>query len=217
MQREIDVGVKGYDGKAVAVLRSETSSPGKASQSLLKAVARFRPLTEPEQSSPTTPSFSLPLYDFSSPTNIAISDQSSTLTFSLSRVFPPSASQSLLYEEVAQSLVSDVLDGFNATIFAYGQTGSGKTFTMMGPDPYDEELRGIMPRAAVQVFQTIETADIQVEYTIQCSAVEIYKEKLQDLLDTSGTGLKIKENAEKGIYVEGLSSIVSFISVRCLC
>lgn len=210
MQREIDVGVRGYDGKAVAVLRSETSSPGKAAQSLLKAVARFRPLTEPEQSSPTTPSFSLPLYDFSSPTNISISDQSSTLTFSLFRVFPPSASQALLYEEVALPLVSDVLDGFNATIFAYGQTGSGKTFTMMGPDPYDEELRGIMPRAAVQVFQTIETADVQVEYTIQCSAVEIYKEKLQDLLDTSGTGLKIKENVEKGIYVDGLSSLVSF-------
>jgi len=208
MQKEIDVGVRGEEGKAVAVLRSETSSPGKAAQSLLKAVARFRPFTEQEQSSPTTPSFPAPLYDFSSPTQIAISGQSSTLTFSLSRVFPPSAVQSLVYEEVAQPLVSDVLDGFNATIFAYGQTGSGKTFTMLGPDPYDEELRGIMPRAAVQVFQTIESAEEQMEYTIQCSAVEIYKEKLQDLLDTSGTGLKIKESTEKGIYVEGLSSLV---------
>ena len=26
---------------------------------------------------------------------------------------------------------SDVLDGYNGTVFAYGQTGSGKTFTMM--------------------------------------------------------------------------------------
>jgi len=26
---------------------------------------------------------------------------------------------------------TDVLNGYNGTIFAYGQTGSGKTYTMM--------------------------------------------------------------------------------------
>lgn len=31
----------------------------------------------------------------------------------------------------ADELVTDVIDGYNGTVFAYGQTGSGKTFTMM--------------------------------------------------------------------------------------
>jgi chromosomal replication initiation ATPase DnaA len=31
----------------------------------------------------------------------------------------------------AHELVTDVIDGYNGTVFAYGQTGSGKTFTMM--------------------------------------------------------------------------------------
>lgn len=36
----------------------------------------------------------------------------------------------LLYNEVCYSLVDNVLEGYNGTIFAYGQTGCGKTFTM---------------------------------------------------------------------------------------
>jgi hypothetical protein len=41
---------------------------------------------------------------------------------------------------------SDVLNGYNGTIFAYGQTGSGKSFTMFGRD-IDTDERGIIPRA----------------------------------------------------------------------
>jgi kinesin family protein 5 len=37
-----------------------------------------------------------------------------------------------LYDSAASKLVSDVIEGYNGTIFAYGQTGSGKTHTMMG-------------------------------------------------------------------------------------
>lgn len=35
-----------------------------------------------------------------------------------------------LYNEACYSLVDNVLEGYNGTIFAYGQTGCGKTFTM---------------------------------------------------------------------------------------
>ena len=50
-----------------------------------------------------------------------------------------------MYESAAKSIVTDVLDGYNGTIFAYGQTSSGKTFTMEG-ELGDKENRGIIPR-----------------------------------------------------------------------
>lgn len=37
-----------------------------------------------------------------------------------------------VYNEAAKSIVTDVLAGYNGTIFAYGQTSSGKTHTMEG-------------------------------------------------------------------------------------
>ena len=60
------------------------------------------------------------------------------------KVFKPSTHQTEIYKFVegksttSKSLtnlesVSDVITGFNCTIFAYGQTGSGKTHTMFGP------------------------------------------------------------------------------------
>lgn len=55
-------------------------------------------------------------------------------SFSFDCVFAPDALQSLIYEQSAFSLVENVLDGYNGTIFAYGQTGCGKTHTMMGGD-----------------------------------------------------------------------------------
>ena len=53
-------------------------------------------------------------------------------SFSYDFVFAPDSLQSLIYEQSAFSLVDNVLDGYNGTIFAYGQTGCGKTHTMMG-------------------------------------------------------------------------------------
>ena len=53
-------------------------------------------------------------------------------SFTFDFVFATDSPQSLLYEQSAFSLVENVLDGYNGTIFAYGQTGCGKTHTMMG-------------------------------------------------------------------------------------
>jgi DNA replication protein DnaC len=53
-------------------------------------------------------------------------------SFSFDYVFAADCAQSLIYEQSAFSLVDNVLDGYNGTIFAYGQTGCGKTHTMMG-------------------------------------------------------------------------------------
>ena len=84
-----------------------------------------------------------------------------------------------------------VLNGFNSAIIAYGQTGSGKTFTMSGPlfeDPRKTEYalrqntKGIIPRLVEDLFYHINQAPPDVEYHVTASYIEIYQEKLKDLL-----------------------------------
>jgi len=81
-----------------------------------------------------------------------------------------------------------VLDGYNGTIFAYGQTGSGKSFTMEGIRG-NEELAGIIPRMFDYLFSCISKSDSDIEFTIKCSYLEIYMEKIMDLLDAKKTNL----------------------------
>lgn len=52
-------------------------------------------------------------------------------------------------------MVNETLNGYNGTIFAYGQTGSGKTFTMFGEMSQDSEMRGMIPRATCQIYQSL--------------------------------------------------------------
>ena len=68
-------------------------------------------------------------------------------------------------------------------MFAYGQTGSGKTFTMQGPDIDNPELRGILPRIVDHIFSEIMKAPSTIEFTVSVSYLEIYMEKIRDLLE----------------------------------
>jgi len=42
-----------------------------------------------------------------------------------------------VYMSVVHPIISEVLAGYNCTVFAYGQTGTGKTFTMEGEKSND--------------------------------------------------------------------------------
>jgi kinesin family member 5 len=77
---------------------------------------------------------------------------------------------------------SDVLMGYNGTIFAYGQTSSGKTHTMEGVigDPH---LQGIIPRIVNDIFNHIYAMEENLEFHIKVSYFEIYMDKIRDLLD----------------------------------
>ncbi len=74
------------------------------------------------------------------------------------------------------------MDGYNGTLLCYGQTSSGKTFTMEGV-PSNEELKGIIPRMMEYVFECINQSPEDIEFSVKCSFLEIYNEKIQDLLD----------------------------------
>jgi len=53
----------------------------------------------------------------------------------------------------------------------------------------DQELAGIIPRMFDFLFKCITEADPDVEFTIKCSYLEIYMERIKDLLDAKKTNL----------------------------
>jgi len=94
--------------------------------------------------------------DFKSPETIAISNSfNNTQNFTFDRVFNDKTTQDLFFNETAKPLISEILKGYNGTIFTYGQSGSGKTFTMYGAELLDDELQGIIPRAISDIFDFI--------------------------------------------------------------
>ncbi len=97
------------------------------------------------------------------------------------------------------------MEGFNGTVFAYGQTSSGKTHTMTGPDIFDLQNRGVIPRMVSYVFDQISHASADIEFTVKVSMIEIYMEKIQDLLDRSKTNLKVAEDKMRGIFIQDVT------------
>lgn len=91
-------------------------------------------------------------------------------------------------------VVDSVLNGYNGTILAYGQTSSGKTHTMLGEDIENLEQRGIIPRMVAGFFDQISKQPEDIEFAMKVSFVEIYNEKIRDLLDPKKSNLKIHEN-----------------------
>ncbi|KAH7914711.1 P-loop containing nucleoside triphosphate hydrolase protein [Hygrophoropsis aurantiaca] len=125
--------------------------------------------------------------------------------FTFDRVFPMGTQQYEVFDYGVKDIVKDVLDGYNGTVFAYGQTGSGKTFTMMGADIDSQDLKGIIPRITEQIFQSIVESDAHLEYVVKVSYMEIYLERIRDLLAPQNDNLQVHEEKSKGVYVKNLS------------
>ena len=168
----------------------------------LKVIARFRPLINIELELSETKELEIKYLD---DCTVGIPKMANDYeTFSFDRVFSLKATQEEIFEFVGKPILSDVLTGYNGTVFAYGQTGSGKTFTMMGGS--EPETKGIIPRAISFIFQSLTESATEIEYTIKCSMLEIYKETLKDLIGSRGE-LKIKQDKRKCIFVEGLTEV----------
>lgn len=117
------------------------------------------------------------------------------------------AGQSDLFCDLGSPLLDNAFGGYNNCIFAYGQTGSGKSYSMMG---YGEEA-GVIPLICKEMFQRIATmqADPNLTCTVEVSYLEIYNERVRDLLNPSNKGnLKVREHPSTGPYVEDLSKLV---------
>ncbi|KAG2373292.1 hypothetical protein C9374_012281 [Naegleria lovaniensis] len=151
--------------------------------------------------------------------------------FTFDYVANPLTTQKEIFDCCGKPIVDSCLSGYNGTIFCYGQTGSGKTFTM-GTSFDDDRMidddiqnyfnvpssYGLIPRVIYYLFSEIEKRRQQsdIKFIVSCSLLEIYMEKITDLLDmtpkipsfdgsTSGKSLTLREDFKTGVYVEDLT------------
>ena len=127
--------------------------------------------------------------------------EKSSQDFTYDKVFPSDTNQKTIFDIVAKPLISAAFEGINGTLFCYGQTSSGKTYTMEGI-PTDNNLMGVIPRMMQLIFDTINSGSPDIEFSVKCQYYQIYNEKIQDLIDTRKTDLAIREDKNKGIWVE---------------
>ncbi|XP_076856822.1 kinesin-like protein KIF22 [Brachyhypopomus gauderio] len=99
-------------------------------------------------------------------------------------------------------IIPHVLSGQNASVFAYGPTGAGKTHTMLG----SQEHPGVIPRAVREVLHLVRTQDQEEwEFSVGMSYLEIYNEKVLDLLSPNSQDLPIREDKDRNIVIPGLT------------
>lgn len=115
--------------------------------------------------------------------------------------------QTDIFDYSIRPTVDDILNGYNGTVFAYGQTGAGKSYTMMGSDIEDDTGKGIIPRIIEQIFASILTSPSNIEYTVRVSYMEIYMERIRDLLVPQNDNLPVHEEKSRGVYVKGLLEV----------
>uniref|UniRef100_A0A671SR81 Kinesin-like protein KIF13B n=1 Tax=Sinocyclocheilus anshuiensis TaxID=1608454 RepID=A0A671SR81_9TELE len=116
------------------------------------------------------------------------------------------AGQDVVFQCLGESLLHNAFQGYNACIFAYGQTGSGKSYTMMG----SVDQPGLIPRLCSSLFErTVQHQREEESFTVEVSYMEIYNEKVRDLLDPKGSrqALRVREHKVLGPYVDGLSRL----------
>ncbi|XP_075703460.1 kinesin-like protein KIF1C [Rhinoderma darwinii] len=117
------------------------------------------------------------------------------------------ASQRQVYKDIGEEMLLHAFEGYNVCIFAYGQTGAGKSYTMMGKP--ETEQHGIIPQLCEDLFARIsENKSPHLSYSVEVSYMEIYCERVRDLLRPKSKGnLRVREHPIMGPYVEDLSKL----------
>ncbi|XP_052475759.1 kinesin-like protein KIF3B [Carassius gibelio] len=193
--------------KRNSLLRPRSMSIGKKSEAV-KVVVRCRPLNKKEEATNQERIVEVDVRLGQVSVRNPKSSGGLLKSFTFDAVYDMSSQQKELYDYACKPLIDSVLLGFNGTIFAYGQTGTGKTYTMEGV-PTDPERRGVIPNSFQHIFTHISRSQNQ-QYLVRVSYIEIYQEEIRDLLcKDNNKKLELKENPELGVYVSGLSSVVT--------
>ncbi|KAL7720227.1 Kinesin [Entamoeba marina] len=122
--------------------------------------------------------------------------------YSFDAIFSKQSSQQFFYENAMSGFIDKVIEGYNCTFFAYGQTGTGKTYTMEG----EENKEGVIPRVVNELFDSLEKKGLR--YRMRVTHVEIYNEKVYDLLGENRKELSIRDKKDgSGAAADGATEL----------
>ncbi|KAI7783993.1 kinesin heavy chain [Diaporthe eres] len=173
-----------------------------SSGNTIKVVARFRPQNRVENEQGGQP-----IVKFEGDDSLTVDSKEAQGSFTFDRVFNMQCKQSDIFDYSIRPTVDDLLNGYNGTVFAYGQTGAGKSYTMMGSSIDDDVGQGVIPRIVKQIFASIMSSPSTIEYTVRVSYMEIYMERIRDLMAPQNDNLPVHEEKNRGVYVKGLLEI----------
>ncbi|XP_007499480.1 kinesin-like protein KIF22 [Monodelphis domestica] len=134
-----------------------------------------------------------------------------TLKYQFDAFYGETSTQQDIYVGFVQPILRHLMNGQNASVLAYGPTGAGKTYTMLG----SPEQPGIIPRALKDLLQLTWEEGAEGRpwaFAVSMSYLEIYQEKVLDLLAPASGDLVIREDRWGNILIPGLTQkpIASF-------
>jgi hypothetical protein len=130
--------------------------------------------------------------------------------FTFDRVFEEQSSNvglelNHLYQESILPILQSFAQGYNGCIGIYGQTGTGKA-TVLGERLTEEGCTGILPRLIHDLFDILLHSTNQWEYILRCSYLELYMEKLFDLLIPNNSNIFIPSSSNR-ISIQNVSEV----------
>ncbi|XP_029462848.1 kinesin-like protein KIF22 [Rhinatrema bivittatum] len=178
--------------------------PKKASMANVRVVVRLRPYMHKEDQKKQGPC--VRGLDSQSLEIINWRNQLETMQYQFDAFYGEDSTQKEVYTGSIQPILTHLLNGQNASVFAYGPTGAGKTHTMLG----SPEQPGVIPRAVLALFRMTQAESSsrnyeQCDISISMSYLEIYQEKVLDLLEPKNQDLPIREDKEKNIFIPNLT------------
>lgn len=173
-----------------------------------KVVCRIRPLSESDFDAGGRCCL-----DFTSKC-IEVFTPSGQYPFYCDHTYDELSTQLEIFDQCVRPLALDALSGINSTIIAYGQTGSGKTYTIEGESDSSITI-GIIPRTIAVLLDAAEENVLSARYSFSISYIEIYKEKLKDLLTPDLAPIAGKERSVKiigeKVFMKTISSYDQFL------
>ena len=165
-----------------------------------KVYCRFRPMNKKESE------FSKEQISQMTSKNILdinTSKEKNIFSFNFDYIFDQNSTQQDIYDNCAKTSVENFLLGYNSAIIIHGQNSSGKSYTMTGKSD-DNNLKGIIPRVVKDMFEFIADNE-NLEFIVQVSIVDIYKDKIKDLITNNDININlVEESSQDNIIFDGI-------------
>ncbi|XP_065200738.1 kinesin-like protein KIF18A [Planococcus citri] len=129
--------------------------------------------------------------------------QNKEIQFIFDQIYGASSTNEDVYTGSISNILPSLLEGYNCSVFVYGATGAGKTFTMLGND----QTPGIIYLTMQSLYEKINELQDEKHFDIGISYLEVYNEKVFDLLNPSKEPLRLIEDSVNGVIVAGIKLI----------